>query len=177
MFAKRWTVSRDAENLCLVYEHLASLKSRVSLYANGSLVAETDWRWNLVPITLRAVLPQSGASVEATVGYARNGFTRVHQLLVDGHLVSGQPDVPDLWSEKYPRQGYLRTLVVKGGPPALGYTIFMFTVGTFSFKEPLWALLGSGLFWLGIGSTSWLFAKWAAADRQRTKGDGVGSGQ
>jgi hypothetical protein len=146
MFAKQWIISREGENLWLVYEHQASLKSRVLLYVNGSLVTGTDWRWHLVPITLHAVLPKSGASVEATVGYARNGFTRVHRLLVDGHLVSGQPDVPDAWSEKYPRQGYLRTLVVKGGPPALGYMIFMFLAGGFSFDAPLWALMGAGSF-------------------------------
>lgn len=177
MFAKRWNVSRDAENICLVYEHRASLKSRASLYVDGSLVAATEWRLNLGPITLHARLPESGASAEATVGYARNGYTRVHRLLVDGRLISGEADVPDLWSEKYPAaRGYLQTFVAKGAPVALVYTFLMFVFGIFSIEAPLRGLITGGLLGLTIGSMEWLLAKWVSADRERRKTAGVGSG-
>jgi len=167
MFAKRWSVVHDDASLTLVHETRLSMRTRVSLFADGVLLARTPWRIHLVPVTLRTLVPDSGAVLEATAGYARNGFTRVHRLRVNGHLVSGIPEVPDLMSETHPENGYLYTVLVRGAPPAIIYTLLMFIGGVFTPQDPGAALMGGGIFWFAMGSYIWLMARWVAANRRR----------
>jgi hypothetical protein len=85
MFRKRTTVAAQGREITFQHETALSLRTRVSLHVDGREVAATPWHYHFLPVILRAA-PPDGPRIEATAGYARNGLTRVHRILVDGQL-------------------------------------------------------------------------------------------
>lgn len=158
MFRKRWTVAAQGREITLLHETALSLRTRVSLHVDGREMAATPRRYHLLPVILRVALPD-GPRIEATAGYARNGLTRVHRILVDGQLASGVAEVPDLLGERYPAEGKLRAVLARSAVATAVYVGLMLMLGVFDLRRPGAVLAATGFFWacmLGLhGLVQW----------------------
>ena len=166
MWPREWQSGIGGHRVRVVHEVAASLRSRASLHVDDAVAARSAWRWHALPIDLQTVLP-GGGHLTATVGYARNWFTRVRSVRLDGCLVDGADTVPDTLSEQYPTRLSLAQALMRTIPEVIVCHIIMFAAGVMSTDVTRAPLFAGMMFWLSVALVHWTASRWVAADRAR----------
>ncbi|MBD8555389.1 hypothetical protein IFT84_12825 [Rhizobium sp. CFBP 8762] len=79
MFRKRWRANAQGIHLLLVHETDWRMRTKASIFLDDTLIASSSYRYNLIPIVLKADLPEHGTTLEATFGYSQTGLSRIHR--------------------------------------------------------------------------------------------------
>lgn len=170
MFTKQWSVDVAGQRLTLAHDTRLSLRTRSVVALDGDILAQSAWRWNMVPVDLYCDLPATGQRVDTTVGYGRNGVSRVHSIRLDGALISGVEYVPDTASAWFPTQSFAKMLLSQALPATIAFAAVMYAAGGFETARPAAAALGVLFYWVTMGALYSALSKRVARDRARRRG-------
>lgn len=161
---KIWATEAAGRPVELECSSTLLLRTRAELRVDGRVVASTPPRFRLAPIRLEGVIDGPHRLV-ARIGHRRYSFKTLHQIMLDGAVISGEREFHDDTDERYPDRSWWHYLATRGVMAGLAYCVVMLAIGQFSFARP-WALLGSFAFFSLFMATC-TYATGRVARRQR----------